>query len=115
MAVGKTTAQAFINFIEHGIICQFGHPEHLVTDKGSVMMLQEFAGFLNCHRIWHLSETTYHQQTNYLVERMAQTNKMMLWQQILNGNDQSEWAVPFQRCILGHNTSVQETMKETFF
>lgn len=112
--VVSVTSKHIIWFFEDQIVWRFGPPEKLVTDQGSMLMCWEFHLYLETSGIEHCHTTTYHPCCNSLVERLARTLEVMLWQ-ARGDRPVTFWDEPLNHVVLAYNTVVQETMREPCF
>jgi hypothetical protein len=54
----------------HLLMCQYGAPSTIITDRASAFLGHEFKRYCHKNGIIHYSSTSYHPQTNGLVERV---------------------------------------------
>ena len=68
-AVPKATAEETVKFIYEDIICRYGCPQKILSDRGTHFNNQLVNELMKRFEIKHLLSTPYHPQTNGLVER----------------------------------------------
>jgi hypothetical protein len=66
-----------LDFLYH-IMMRYGCPSTLITDRASVFLSLEFKKFCSTNAIRHFASTSYHPQTNGLVERVNGVLETML-------------------------------------
>jgi hypothetical protein len=64
------TANTVTRLLYEHIVCTFGAPDELITDRGSCFLNDGVKGLTELLRINHFASTSYHPQTNGMVERM---------------------------------------------
>src|SRR5690625_291005 len=67
------TTQVIIDWLQEAIICRFGTPKEIMTDRGSQLESRECIDWMKSAGINHLLSTPYHHQTNGVVERFNGT------------------------------------------
>lgn len=67
----ETVCEAFYN----GWICRFGSPDQIVTDRGRQFLSHIFKDLANFIGAKHKTSTSYHPQTNGVIERFHRTLK----------------------------------------
>mgnify|MGYP002803560887 CR=1 FL=1 len=66
--MSRSTSSTTIAALRH-IFCNFGLPEHIVTDNGSQFTSEEFQRYLKDNDIQHTTTAPVHPATNGLAER----------------------------------------------
>jgi hypothetical protein len=69
-AVHEATSHVVANFIYENIVCEFGCPDEVLSDRGSSFMSEVIKEFLSKLKTKHLRTTAYHPRTNGMVERL---------------------------------------------
>ena len=69
----RATVKAVSSFIYRKIICEYGYPEILQSDRGTHFVNRMIQDLIKKFRIKHRLSSLYHLQTNELVERFNQT------------------------------------------
>src|SRR6266487_1432804 len=72
-AVSEATAEVTAQFIYEQIICQHGCPQIILSDRGTHFNNNVIKRLMEKFKINHLLSTSYHPQTNGLVERFNRT------------------------------------------
>ena len=72
-AVSNATAEETEKFIYEEIICRHGCPQIILTDRGTHFNNQLIRNLTERFSVKHLLSTSYHPQTNGLVERFNRT------------------------------------------
>lgn len=68
--VPEATSNAVANFLYENIVCDFGCPDEVLSDRGSSFMSEVMKEYLSKLKIKHLRTTAYHPRTNGMVERL---------------------------------------------
>src|SRR5699024_11884281 len=63
------TTQVIIDWLQDAIICRFGTPKEIMTDRGSQLESRDCIDWMKSAGITHLLSTPYHHQTNRSEER----------------------------------------------
>ncbi|KHJ76895.1 integrase core domain protein, partial [Oesophagostomum dentatum] len=107
----KTTTIAKV--LVNDVVCRFGVPEKLVSDRGSNYTSELFKEIAEILGTKHALTTAYHHQANGQVERYVKTISEALNSFV---HDSSEnWAKFLQLITFAINTSRNETTQETPF
>ena len=93
------------------IVCRYGAPRALLSDLGSNFISKLARSVYNLLDIHKLNTSSYHPQTNGLVEKFNSTLKTMLRMYV--DLDQRNWAKFIPYCVFAYNTSRQETTRYT--
>ncbi|RWS19468.1 gag-pol fusion protein-like protein, partial [Leptotrombidium deliense] len=106
-AFTDSTASMAATFIVENIICQFGCPKEILTDRGvqfrSLMMSEVF----NLLHTKHITTTAFHAQTNGLTERFNHTLAMMISMYV--GTVHRDWDRALHFLAFAYNSSVQSS------
>jgi len=104
-----TTAQIFIDHI----ICRYGFPLVLLSDRGSGFTSILFTQLLKILGIKKIKTMAYHPKSNGGVEIVNKTVKKTLKMWV--NEHQNDWDVLLPYAIFSYNTSVHSTVHETPF
>jgi hypothetical protein len=69
-AVAEMTADSVIQFLYSKIFMQFGVPFEIISDRGAAFLSESVSQFLHSYSVRHLPSSSYHPQTNGMVESM---------------------------------------------
>ncbi len=69
-AMKEATAEEVAKFIYTEIVCQFGCPQEILTDRGSNFCANTLESYLRRLQVKHLRTSAYHPRTNGMVERV---------------------------------------------
>ena len=112
-AITEATAEKVADFIYEQIICQHGCPQIMLSDRGTYFNNKMVAKLLEKFEINHLLSTSYHPQTNGLVERFNRTLCESLAKLSLQTND---WDLFIAPTLFAYRTTKHSTTKiEPFF
>src|SRR5699024_9918149 len=105
-AIPACTADAICSWIREAIVDRFGVPEEIMTDHGSQFDSVEFKRFAEQMGFKQLFATSYHHQTNGVVERFNRT----LEAQVRTTARQSvRWDEVVDQALLAYRTTVHKT------
>ena len=104
-----TTARIFIDYI----ICRYGFPLVLLSDRGSGFTSILFTQLLKILNIKKIKTMAYHPKSNGGVEIVNKTLKRTLKMWV--NEHQNDWDVLLPYAIFSYNTSVHSTVHETPF
>ena len=110
--VSQATAEMMASFIYEEIICRHGCPSRILTDRGSHFNNRMINGLMERFTIKHLLSSSYHPQTNGLVERFNRTLCEALTKLITHSNDWDKYIAPV---LFAYRSSKQATTKITPF
>jgi len=99
-------------FIYEEIICRHGCPQKILTDRGTHFNNQLINGLMERFKIKHLLSTSYHPQTNGLVERFNRTLCESLAKLVEQTNEWDKYIAPV---LFAYRSSKQSTTKLTPF
>ena len=105
----RTVAQHFVD----KIITKYGAPEQVLTDQGSNFLSKLTSEICELFKIKQLKTTSYHPQTDGLVERFNRTLCDMLACYVNEEPDKWDIFLPF--VTLAYNTATQASLKECPF
>ena len=103
-------AAAFARIFLEQVVCKFGAPEFLLSDRGSGFLNDFTLALLQQMRIKKLNISAYHPQTNGQVERVNGTILDMIKTTAI---EKSDWAHILQPLIFAYNTSIHESLQES--
>ncbi len=109
--VTDTSAKVSADIIVKHIICRYGMPDVILSDRGSGFMSEIFRGIMQLMGIKQTKTTAHHPQSNGLVERFNKTLKKMI--KIWVNSQHSDWDVLLPFVLFAYNTSVHSILKET--
>lgn len=112
-ATPTATAEETANFLIDRIVCRFGCPNEILTDRGMNFRSNLVRGMLNGLGIRSLFTTAYHPACNGLVEHFNGTLAQML--SFYTGTSQKDWDLYVNLTCFSYNTSRQETTKHSPF
>jgi len=96
--------------VEH-IVTRHGVPRELLSDRGKALLSKLMYDFCKVLGIKKVNTTTYHAQTDGLVERFNRTLTSMLAKTV-QGQD---WDEHLSYVLYAYRTSIQESTKESPF
>jgi hypothetical protein len=103
----KTTAQTIID----GIICRYGLPMFMTSDRGSGFVSQLATHIYKELGIKQKITTSYHPQANGIVESFNSTLKKSL--KLWCNERQSDWDLLLPYALFAYNTSYHSLLQET--
>jgi hypothetical protein len=110
IAMKEATAEKVVEFIYKKIICRYGCPKIILTDRGTHFRNQLVEGLCEKFSIKHKLSSPYHPQTNGLVERFNRTLCEMLAKVIEEENQWDEYIDP---ALFAYRTTKHNTTKRT--
>ena len=108
-AIKDLTALTAAKFIFEDIICVYGTPKKIITDRGSNFESSLIKNLCSLMKIDKLRTTAYHPQCNGEVERLNQTLKGMLTCFVDKRHD--DWDEYLPQCTFAYNTQVHDSTK----
>ena len=90
------------------IIETVGPPQQVLTDNGTNFTSKAFKSFCESHKIKQSFSSTYHPQTNGMVERMNKTIKEKLTMATLE-NPKLKWSSLLDLIITNYNNTIHDT------
>ena len=112
-AIRNGTAKCVAGFIVENLICRFGCPAELLSDRGACFkskLVTELLRALGTHPTF---TTAYHPKTNGLTEHYNGTLDNML--SIYTATDQKDWDLYVPLVTFAYNSAKQESTRETPF
>ena len=103
----EANAETIAKFLVEQIICRQGCPKVIQSDQGSIFtsgLFQEISKYLG---IRHNISTSFHPQTQGLVERSHSTLNDCISMYV--SKDQKDWDIFLNHIVFAINSSVQET------
>lgn len=100
----KTVAHAFVE----GYVSRFGVPDEITTDQGKQFeskLFKELSALLGTK---HIRTTSYHPQSNGMVERFHRQLK-----QSIRATDPNHWSEMLPLILLGIRTTIKQDLKHT--
>lgn len=97
------TTKMITDWLYAAIVCRFGVPEEIMTDRGSQLESKECLDWMQKLGIKHLLSVSYHHQTNGVVERFNRT----LEARIRTAMDTTEsWNEVIDQSLFAYRTTV---------
>ena len=112
-ALKEISMPTIANTIIIRIICRFGCPEQILTDRGSNFLSQVGQLLYKALKVKKINTSSYHPQTNALTERFNLTFCEMCSQYV--NRHQTDWDLHIPFLLFAYNTSVHPTTKTTPF
>ncbi|KAH9087047.1 hypothetical protein Ae201684P_000461 [Aphanomyces euteiches] len=103
----STFARVFID----GVLCRFGIPDKLLTDRGSNFVSELATTMYTTLGIHKLASAPYHPQGQGLVERFNHTIVQML--KIFVNDHQTDWDTYLPRLLFAYRTAHHETLGDS--
>jgi hypothetical protein len=107
-ATQKCDSQTVIDCLEQ-YCCTFGIPEKIQSDNGKAFVSNNFNTFCDVFGIKPVKSTTYHAQSQGLVEHFNGTLTKMLAS--YTNEKQDDWSSYVNLCVFAYNTSIQKSIK----
>ncbi|RWS23056.1 Pol polyprotein-like protein, partial [Leptotrombidium deliense] len=112
-AVPKATAWEVAKMIVEMVLCRHGCPQKILSDRGLQFLSKVAKNIYDLMNTAHVKTTSYHPQTNGLVERFNRTLNIML--SMFVSKDQRDWDRALAMVVFAYMTSVQESTGYTPF
>ncbi|MCP4243484.1 MAG: DDE-type integrase/transposase/recombinase, partial [bacterium] len=109
----ETSAETIARVFVDQVVARYGLPTRLLTDNGSNFVARFMATVCRLLKVKRVFTTTYHPQTDGVVERFNGTLKAMLRKYI--ADDQKDWDDHVRLLLLAYNTSKHAALGETPF
>jgi len=106
-AVSNCTAKTVMQFLEEAFFFIYGIPIKLITDQGRNFESELFKQFCNNYHIDKVRTTSYHPQSNGLVERTIRSIKQIL--RTLVDDDHMNWDVLLPKATFIYNNSLHSS------
>ncbi|MCP3681087.1 MAG: transposase family protein, partial [bacterium] len=98
-------------FFMENIVARFGCPLEIVTDRGKNFQSKLLQEICNLCAIRKISTSSYHPETNGLVERFNRTLCNMLSMYVTK--QQNDWDLWLPYCLFAYNTAKQDSTQES--
>ena len=108
-ALEDITAQTVAKFIIEKILLIFGAPMNILTDQGKQFTSALMQSVLHTMSTTHIRTSTYHPQTNAVVENFNKTLATML--SMYCKSDQTNWPDSLPYITFGYNTVEHQSAK----
>ena len=82
ISLRKAASEALREFVLHNIICRFGIPRRILSDKGTPFSCQPFELLMREYQIYHGKSTRYYPKGNGLIEAFNKTLAAILGKMI---------------------------------
>lgn len=105
--VKEANAKETAKFIYEEIICRHGSPQRILTDRGSHFNNQLIRELMEKFKIKHGLSTSYHPQTNGLVERFNKT----LCEALAKLKENGEWDTKISPVLFAYRDKVHSSTK----
>ena len=112
-AIKEISMPTIANTIITRIICRFGCPEQILTDRGSNFLSKVGQLLYKALKVKKINTSSYHPRTNALTERFNLTFCEMCSQYV--NRNQTEWDLHIPFLLFAYNTSVHPTTNTTPF
>ena len=106
------TTQVITDWLQETIICRFGSPKEIMTDRGSQLESKDCVEWMKSAGIDHLLSTPYHHQTNGVVERFNGTLEGRLR---TSAESTNEWDEVLEKSLLSYRTTIHSVTKKSPF
>ena len=106
-------AKMAVRLLMDEIICRYGMPEIVTSDRGKAFIEGVFAHIHHALGIQQRPSSAYHPQTDGLTERANQTIKRILKKYI--GEQQRDWDKYLRYAVFAYNTSEHASTHDTPF
>src|SRR5437762_3201173 len=108
----EATAKNVVKFIYEGIICKHGCPKIILLDRGTHFRNKLVEELCEKFKIKHKLSSSYHPQTNGLVERFNQT----LCESLAKVSErENQWDEYLEQVLFAYRTTKHATTKKTPF
>jgi hypothetical protein len=103
-----TSSISFIKFLNENILCIYGLPSTIITDRGTGFMSKDTFRYFETKGIKHLTTPPHWPQANGLVERMVGTLTSALRKSLI---DKNNWPEILPEIVFSINASKQKSSK----
>src|SRR6266542_93929 len=111
-ALTNANAKSVANFIYEDIICRYGCPRKIISDRGTHFNNQVIEKLLERFKIRHNLSTPYHPKTNGLVKRFNKT----LYESLAKLNEEREnWDEYISLTLFAYRTKINKSTQFTPF
>ena len=112
-AVPVATSEMVIEFLVEGVVLHHGTPRIVTTDRGKPLTSNLSQKLFQALQVQHAMTTSYHSQSDGLIERFNRTVAQTL--SFYVSTKQDNWDRVLKFAVFGYNTSKQETTGYTPF
>ena len=112
LPVQECTTEVIKRWISDALINRYGLPNEIMTDHGSQFDSAEFKRFTEEMGFTHLFSTSYHHQTNGVVERFNKTLENLIR---TTAEQSNQWDEVVEQCLMAYRTTVHKTTKRSPF
>jgi hypothetical protein len=106
-ATTRDTAEEAAKFIYEDIICRHGCPQNIISDRGTHFKNKLIESLMERFNIKHNFSTSYHPQTNGLVERFNKT----LCEALAKLSNNKDWDEKISSVLFAYRNKVQSSTK----
>ena len=110
-AVPDLTTSTFTRVFIDEVLCRFGIPDRLLTDRGTNFVSELASSMYATLGIDKLAGSAYHPQTQGLVERFNHSLVQML--KVYVNDHQTDWDTYLPRVLFAYRTSHHETLGDS--
>ncbi|RWS19683.1 uncharacterized protein B4U80_12239, partial [Leptotrombidium deliense] len=103
----STKSGEFIRFMDEEIICKFGAPLVVISDRGTCFTSLETFEYFEYNGVSHYTSPAYYPESNGLAERAVKTVKDTLRRQM---NGIQDWKKELNRAVFNINISVNSSI-----
>eukprot|EP00762_Andalucia_godoyi_P006395 ANDGO_02858.mRNA.1 Retrovirus-related Pol polyprotein from transposon 412 len=112
-AVPRADAVTIARLIVEEVICRYGAPKKLLSDRGAAFLSGIVSEVCKVFGIKKVNTTSYHPQTDGIVERFNHTLVTML--SMFTSHHQKDWDVFLPHVLFAYRTSVHDSTEELPF
>eukprot|EP00096_Caligus_rogercresseyi_P008993 TRINITY_DN296_c0_g2_i1.p1 TRINITY_DN296_c0_g2~~TRINITY_DN296_c0_g2_i1.p1 ORF type:complete len:1084 (+),score=65.75 TRINITY_DN296_c0_g2_i1:228-3479(+) len=105
--ISDISAETCVAAMMHGWVARFGCPETITTDRGRQFTSELWATFARLLGSKHSQTTSYHPQSNGMVERFHRTLKASL---SAADDNTTSWVRQLPAVLLGHRSMVKDDL-----
>jgi hypothetical protein len=108
-AIEDQTADTIARILVEEIICRYGAPKQLLTDRGTNFMSEVMSKVTQIFRIHKINTSAYHPQTDGMVERFNSSLLKMLAS--YTASNQQDWDLWLPYVLFAYRTAPHSTTK----